>query len=197
MISAIKISQISVVSPDLSEKAKSSTVVAQETKQKDKTDSNNITDTVSLGTMTYSAGTYSRQAIRDAADQRFESMRTLVRQYLNRQGEAAKQVTGTESDAVQSAAQAGSNLSQNSDWGVDAVSDRIFQFAMAVSSGDRTSYGALKSAIDKGFQQASKALGGELYGVSQETYKEVIRKLDAWRDDETKSRDMFIEQKIG
>ncbi len=196
MISAIKISQISVVSPDLSEKAKSSTVVAQETKQKDKTESNNITDTVSLGTMTYSAGTYNRQAIRDAADQRFESMRALVGQYLNRQGEAAKQISAAES-STQAVAPTGSDISQSSDWGVDAVSDRILQFAAAVSSGDRTSYGALKSAIDKGFQQASKALGGELYGVSQETYKEVIRKLDAWKDDETKSRDMFIEQQIG
>jgi hypothetical protein len=193
MISAIKISQTSVVSPDLSEKSKSPTVVAQELKQKDKTESSSITDTVTLGTTTHSAGTYSRQAIREAADQRFGNMGALVGQYLNRQSEATKQVSGAESGA----AQAASDISQNSDWGVDAVSDRILQFATAVSSGNRTSYGALKSAIDAGFQQAMKALGGEAYGVSQETYKEVIRKLDAWRDNETQSRDMFIEKQIG
>jgi hypothetical protein len=88
---------------------------------------------------------------------------------------------------VKSASDAETAISEDGEWGVKAVSDRIVQFAIAISGGDKTKYQELKDSIDEGFRQATKALGGELPGISQETYKEIMRKLDAWKNGESQN----------
>lgn len=191
MISEIKGRQTSVTSLASSAKTESSTAVAKEAA----VESVASVDAVTLGTTKSSAGTYSRtarklsasdlQTIKDAADQRYESMLALVKQLLAKQGEKAKQASGTDDAETQSVSEAQAAISEDGDWGVKAVSDRIVQFAIAVSGGDKTKYDELKGAIDKGFQEATKKWGGELPGISQDTYKEIMRKLDAWKNGET------------
>lgn len=193
MISEIKASQISAASPVSSVKAQPSAAATEEAQA----ESVNNSDAVTLGTTKSSAGTYNRTArklsasdvgaLKTAADQRYENLLALVKQLLNKQGETAKHASGIAGANAQSITGAQAAISEDGEWGVKAVSDRIVQFAIAASGGDKTKYEELKGAIDKGFQQAAKALGGELPGISQETYKEVMRKLDAWKNDETQS----------
>lgn len=157
----------------------------------------NPTDTVDLGTSQSIPVTYSKTstrksavdvtALKSAAEQKYANLRGLVEQLLKKQNESSKKTVSswsTSQDTVNPAQQA---ISEDGDFGVKAVSDRIVKFAVAVSGGDKAKYEELKSAIDKGFQQAAKSLGGELPGISQQTYKEVMRKLDDWKngDDET------------
>ena len=152
-------------------------------------------DAVSLGAAKGDAGTYNRtarklsasdvEALKAAADQRYENLLALVKQLLKKQGEASKRATGIGFNNPQSVSEAQAAISEDGEWGVKAVSDRIVQFAIAISGGDKSKYETLKAAIDKGFQQAAKALGGELPGISQETYKETMRKLEAWKNDES------------
>lgn len=194
MISEIKGRQTSVTNLASSAKTEPSTAVAKEAA----VESAASVDAVTLGTTKSSAGTYSRttrklsasdlQTIKDAADQRYESMLALVKQLLAKQGEKAKRASGADDeDETQSVSEAQAAISEDGDWGVKAVSDRIVQFAVAISGGDKTKYDELKAAIDKGFQEATKKWGGELPGISQDTYKEVMRKLDAWKNDETQN----------
>jgi hypothetical protein len=194
MISEIKNRQTSVTSLASSAKTETSAAVAKE----DSVESVASVDAVTLGTTKSSAGTYTRtarklnasdlQTIKDAADQRYESMLALVKQLLAKQGEAAKKASGAkDDDETQSVSEAQAAISEDGDWGVKAVSDRIVQFAIAISGGDKSKYDELKSSIDKGFQEATKTWGGDLPGISQDTYKEVMRKLDAWKNDETQN----------
>lgn len=152
-------------------------------------------DAVSLGAVKGDAGTYNRtarklsasdvDALKAAADQRYENLMALVKQLLKKQGETTKRAAGIGFDNAQSVSEAQAAIAEDGEWGVKAVSDRIVQFAIAISGGDKSKYETLKASIEKGFQQAAKALGGELPGISQETYKETMRKLEAWKNDES------------
>jgi len=146
-------------------------------------------DTVELGASQSNVGTYTRkrlsareiESIKSAAEQAYANLRALVEQLLKDQhksvGKSSRKVDGvSEVEAAQSA------ISEDGEFGVKAVSDRIVQFAIAISGDDRSKYEQLKAAIDKGFQQASKALGGQLPAISQQTYNEVMRKLENWKN---------------
>ena len=63
--------------------------------------------------------------------------------------------------------------------GVEAVSQRIVDFAIAISGGDKSKLDILRKAIDDGFKAAEKILG-ELPEISKETYNRIMEKLDAW-----------------
>jgi hypothetical protein len=150
------------------------------------------TDTVELGKTQSASVTYSKSdvkkgavdvsALKAAADQRYESLRGLVEQMLNKQNEKTVKPKSFQSANQIAASQAKMAISEDGEFGVKATSDRIVKFAIAISGGDTAQYEKLKSAIDKGFQQATKSLGGSLPSISQQTYKEVMRKLDDWRD---------------
>lgn len=71
-------------------------------------------------------------------------------------------------------------IAEDADWGVEAVSDRIVDFAKSLSGGDASKIETLRTAIDKGFASAKKALGGKLPAVSMDTYDAVMLKLDNW-----------------
>lgn len=71
-------------------------------------------------------------------------------------------------------------VSDDGFWGVEAVSDRIVDFAKSISGGDVNKADALKAAIEKGFASAKKALGGELPDISHQTHEAVMKKLDDW-----------------
>jgi hypothetical protein len=198
MISEIKASQFGGSTPVSGAKAQSAASQsskgsqASQASQEAQSEAVPRSDAVSLGGSKGDAGTYNRtarklstsdvEALKAAADQRYESLLALVKQLLRKQGEASKRAAGI--DNPQSVSEAQAAISEDGEWGVKAVSDRIVQFAIAISGGDKSKYETLKAAIDKGFQQAAKALGGELPGISQETYKETMRKLEAWKNDE-------------
>jgi hypothetical protein len=146
-------------------------------------------DSVELGSSQSSAGTYTKrklnasdvESIQSAAERAYANLRMLVEQVLKGQHKADVKSSG-KVGAVNEVDAAKQAISEDGEFGVKAVSDRIVQFAIAVSGGDKAQYEKLKSAIDKGFQQAGKALGGELPAISQQTYKEVMRKLENWKN---------------
>ena len=202
MISDIKASQISGATPVSAVKPRPSAAASQasqisQASQEAQAERAGSGDAVSLGSAKSDAGTYNRtarklsasdvDALKAAADQRYENLLALVKQLLNKQGETSKRALGIERTNAKSVTEAQAAISEDGEWGVKAVSDRIVQFAIAASGGDKGKYETLKAAIDKGFQQAAKALGGELPGISQETYKETMRKLDEWKNGESQS----------
>lgn len=105
-----------------------------------------------------------------------ERLRSMVEDLIQNQG--------TYSDysdmAVNNVDQMKQAISEDGEFGVKAVSDRIVKFAIAISGGDKTKLDMLKSAIEKGFEQARKALGGTLPDICNQTHDEVMKKLDEW-----------------
>ena len=76
-------------------------------------------------------------------------------------------------------------VSEDGYYGVDQTSDRILQFAKALSGGDSSKASELLDAFKKGFEQATKAWGKELPEISQKTYEAVEKKFNDWMNEET------------
>ncbi len=114
-----------------------------------------------------------------------EQLRNLVRQLLERQGLTMEDVTSGKREFVvgeQARTEAQAAIGEGGEQSAEKVSDRILEFANAISGGDKSKFELLKNAIEQGFSEAKKALGGTLPEVSQKTYDLVMDKLDKWKE---------------
>ncbi len=113
-----------------------------------------------------------------------ENLRNMVEQLLKSQGKTFKDVLSGKEELIvdeKTRAAAQEAISENGEWGVKAVSDRIVAFAKALSDDNPEMYDKLMSAIDEGFAQAEKAFGGQLPDICRQTYDEIHRKMDEWK----------------
>ncbi|MPN57766.1 hypothetical protein SDC9_205460 [bioreactor metagenome] len=117
------------------------------------------------------------EALKRQADRATENLRNLVQKLLVEQGNKAHKKALLYNEAV---AQANEALSENGDFGVEAVSDRIVDFAIAIAGDDKSKLEELKAAIDRGFNEAGKAFGGKLPDICNQTYERIMEKLDTW-----------------
>lgn len=76
--------------------------------------------------------------------------------------------------------QAQEAISEDGYWGVKQTSDRILEFAKALSGDDVSKAKTLLDAFDKGFKEATKSWGKELPDISQQTYAAVHEKFNDW-----------------
>lgn len=65
--------------------------------------------------------------------------------------------------------QAQRDIAEDGYWGVRQTSQRLFDFASALAGDDVEKMKEMQAAMEKGFQKATKAWGGELPGICQET----------------------------
>ena len=173
---------------------------AQKTTNSSQADQSSKIDTVEIGTKQESSVTYTKvtsnkkldapeiAALKEEADKATENLRKLVEELILKQDKNYKASTEDTSEGTLApleittedvqAAQAA--ISEDGEFGVKAVSDRLVDFAISVSGGDKSKLNELISAIDEGFAAAKKALGGELPDISQQTYDETMRKLNDW-----------------
>lgn len=75
-------------------------------------------------------------------------------------------------------AQAKADIAEDGYWGVNQTSDRIIQFANALTGGDPNKIEEMRSAFQKGYKQAEKTWGGSLPDISKRTYDAVMEKFD-------------------
>lgn len=124
------------------------------------------------------------------ADRRTQGLRDLVRKLLLAQGETFTDSTDIYSllreGKVQvdedTRLQAQKDVAEDGYWGVEQTSDRMVDFAKALSGGDKSKANDLIDAVKKGFDEATKAWGGDLPEISKRTMDSAISKLEAWRD---------------
>jgi len=89
-------------------------------------------------------------------------------------------------------AQAQADIAEDGYWGVEQTSDRIIDFAKALTGGDPDKIEEMKEAFEKGFKQAEKTWGGELPEISKKTYDAVFEKFDAWAAESAKANETAI-----
>lgn len=77
--------------------------------------------------------------------------------------------------------QAQEDISENGYWGVEQTSDRILDFAKALSGGDVSKADELLEAFKEGYKQATGAWGKDLPDISKKTYEAVEEKFAAWK----------------
>lgn len=77
--------------------------------------------------------------------------------------------------------QAQEDISENGYWGVNKTSDRILDFAKALSGNDPTKADEMLNAFKKGYEQATAAWGKDLPDISKQTYEAVVKKFNDWK----------------
>ncbi len=124
------------------------------------------------------------------AEQRTAQLRSIVEQMMTKQGTAIGNADDmwkflAKGDFTVSAdvkAQAQADIADDGYWGVDQTSDRILDFAKALSGGDSEKADAMLEAFKKGFEQATKSWGDKLPDISQRTYDAVVEKFNKWKN---------------
>lgn len=115
----------------------------------------------------------------------YDSLRRIVEELLTRQGKTFKLLDPSTIIKVdeQARLEAQELIGPDGELGVEKTSQRIVDFAIAVSDGDKSKLEKIKNAIDKGFKEAERILG-ELPEISRQTYDAIMEKLDAWENEE-------------
>ena len=140
-----------------------------------------------------SASTYTSNAelvakMKADADAQTENLKSIVEKLISGQGNAYGQATDmwqflssgnyTVDSATKSQAQA--DIASDGYWGIDKTSDRILDFAKALTGGDSSKIEEMRSAFEKGYKQATKTWGTDLPSISSDTYDAVMKKFDEW-----------------
>ncbi len=127
------------------------------------------------------------------ADARFSQLKGIVEQLIMKQGKASETVSiweqfknGVLDGSIEvdpaTAKQAQEDISEDGYWGVKQTSERILDFAKAISGGDPDKAEEMREAIKKGYESAADLWGGELPEISQKTYDAVMKGIDEWKE---------------
>ena len=124
------------------------------------------------------------------AEERTSQLRSLVEKMMTKQGVAIGTADSmwsflakgdfTVDEATRAQAQA--DIADDGYWGVDQTSDRILDFAKALSGNDPEKADLLLDAFKKGFTEATKSWGQDLPDISQRTYDAVVEKFNKWKN---------------
>ncbi|MGB7480771.1 MAG: hypothetical protein WA924_10615 [Burkholderiaceae bacterium] len=109
----------------------------------------------------------------------------LLLPLLEQQGlSMAKVISGeqTLSADPETIAEAKAAIADDGEYGVQQVAARILTFAQAAIGGDPSKLASIRAAVEKGFAEATKILGGALPEISQKTYAVVMAEFDRWAD---------------
>ncbi|MFA5524719.1 MAG: hypothetical protein WDA24_10220, partial [Tissierellales bacterium] len=125
------------------------------------------------------------QKLKAESERTYGSLIRLIEDLLKRQGKSLKLIDPTEVIEIdeQARLEAQEMIAPDGQLGAEAVSQRIVDFAIAISGGDKSKLDSLKGAIDEGFKQAEEILG-ELPDISRQTYDLIMEKLDNWEKSE-------------
>lgn len=141
-------------------------------------------DSVTLNSeKSVSSVTYSQDlSINSIADKGYDQLRAMVLNMFEEQGLDYKISTGDSEIDVSTLSQeeAQALIAEDGYFGVAQTSDRIVDFAIAVSGNDPSRMDAILQGIEQGFQEASDAFGGTLPEISYQTYDAIQEKLDNW-----------------
>lgn len=126
----------------------------------------------------------------EESEKAFSQLRDLVEKLLLKQGHTLERFLAGEVKAEdievdeQTRLEAERLIADDGPLGAEAVSDRIVDFAIAISGGDVSKFEMLRGAINAGFDEAKRMLGGQLPEVSMKTHKLVMEKLDRWVEEQ-------------
>lgn len=120
------------------------------------------------------------------AEARTAQLRSLVEKMMLQQSDKIGQATDIwgflregkfEVDPA-TKAQAQADIAEDGYWGVTQTSERILDFANALTGGDPSKLESMRDAFMKGYKMAEKTWGGELPEISRKTYDAVMSGFD-------------------
>lgn len=125
------------------------------------------------------------------AEARNAQLRSLVEKMFLEQGKtllAGDNIyellrTGKVNVDHETAQKAQQEISEDGYYGVEQTSERLVSFAKALSGNDPEKGEMLMDAVKKGFEQATKAWGGELPDICKKTLDTTLEKLTKWKEE--------------
>ncbi len=122
------------------------------------------------------------------SEARVAQMQKLVNDMLSKQGKTFDIANGSNLKDLFSnlkvdpatVKQAQEDISEDGYWGVKQTSERMFDFAKALSGGDPEKMEKMREAFEKGYAQAEKAWGDKLPEISQKTYEATQKLFDEY-----------------
>ncbi|MDE7445484.1 MAG: hypothetical protein K2N15_07275 [Lachnospiraceae bacterium] len=125
------------------------------------------------------------------AEARTSQLKSLVEKMISKQGDAYGKAndiwsllsSGNFTVDAATKAQAQADIAEDGYWGVSQTSQRILDFATALTGGDPDKIEEMRAAFQKGFKQATKTWGGSLPDISQKTYDAVMKGFDKMAED--------------
>nr|WP_289767091.1 hypothetical protein [uncultured Acetatifactor sp.] len=147
------------------------------------------------GKTTYTPDTNLINKMKADADARTAQLRSLVEKMMAGQANAYGKAndiwsflrSGNYTVDAATKAQAQADIAEDGYWGVNQTSDRIIDFAKALTGGDPDKIEEMRSAFEKGFKKAGKTWGGNLPDISQRTYDAVMEKFDKMAEEAKKT----------
>ncbi|MGN0376604.1 MAG: hypothetical protein ACI4ED_03110 [Suilimivivens sp.] len=147
--------------------------------------------TASTTAKSYKADTNLVAKLKADAEARTAQFKSLVEQMLTKQGKTFNDAndiwsilsSGNFTVDPATKAQAQADIAEDGYWGVDQTSQRILDFATALTGGDPDKIEEMRAAFQKGYEQAKKTWGGELPDISQRTYDAVMTGFDKMKED--------------
>lgn len=120
------------------------------------------------------------------AEAHTQQLQNIVQQLMTKQGQTYNTAndiwkflaSGNFTVDAATKEQAQKDIAEDGYWGVEQTSDRIIDFAKALTGGDPSKIEDMSEAFKKGYEQAEKTWGGELPEISKKTYDAVMEKFD-------------------
>lgn len=140
---------------------------------------------------TYTQNTNLVNKLKADAEAHAQQLQNIVQQLMGKQGQTYNTANGIWSflaggnftvDAA-TQAQAQKDIAEDGYWGVEQTSDRIIDFATALTGGDPDKIEEMREAFKKGYKAAEDTWGGQLPDISQRTYDAVMQKFDKLAED--------------
>ncbi len=128
------------------------------------------------------------QSLKDDLNNQMSRFTNMMTQMFQKQGITASKAQGDDFWKMMASgnytvdektkAEAQEAISEDGFWGVKQTSQRIFDFAQALAGDDVETMKKMQAAVEKGFEQAGAAWGGELPSISGETHEAVNKLFD-------------------
>ena len=120
------------------------------------------------------------------AEAHTQQLQNIVQQLMTKQGQTYNTAndiwkflaSGNFTVDAATKEQAQKDIAEDGYWGVEQTSDRIIDFAKALTGGDPSKIEDMREAFKKGYEQAEKTWGDELPEISEKTYDAVMEKFD-------------------
>lgn len=153
---------------------------------------------------TYTQNTDLINKLKADAEARTAQLRSLVEKMMLGQGNAYGQAndiwkflaSGEYTVDPATKAQAQADIAEDGYWGVNQTSDRIIDFATALTGGDPDKIEEMREAFKQGFEQAKETWGGELPEISQKTYDAVMEKFDKLAEEAAKANTTVTDESV-
>lgn len=135
------------------------------------------------------------------AEQRTAQLRSLVEKMLLKQGQKFTSLAdtfdmikeGTLEVDDETAKEAAKEVADDGYWGVEQTSERLFSFAKALAGNDPAYADTMLEALQKGYDDAAKAWGGELPEICQKTLEAAQKKINDWKEGKTSEAETTTE----